>query len=229
MDTNKENKLDRIHDLVDAVTACGIEAPFGLAANLHRYAELVRQGNRHTQLVSRQDEAHLVERHLAESLAPATVYPLHAVENLMDLGSGGGLPGIPLALLFPELPVSLLEPRLKKSVFLKLVCRELRLDNVTVLADRVENLHDQYREAFALIIARAVAPLDQLWAWTAPLLHRDGTFLAMKGGDVEAECDALTTQQANLFVKELHYPETLVARNKNRKLLVIRTSVDMMN
>lgn len=116
------------------------------------------------------------QRHILNSAAVASLVPRQA--RLGDIGSGGGLPGIPVALARPDLQVTLIESKLRRSVFLERVVVELGIEQrVRVVRARVEEVDD----SFDCMTARAVAPLRQLVQWALPRLTRDGELLALKG------------------------------------------------
>lgn len=107
--------------------------------------------------------------------------------DVIDVGSGAGLPGIPLAIVRPDLQVTLLEPLLRRSVFLAETVAELGLgDRVTVVRGRAE---DRSVPAAAIVTARAVAALDKLIGWCWPLVAPGGQLLALKGERAQAEVD----------------------------------------
>lgn len=108
--------------------------------------------------------------------------------TVADIGSGAGLPGIPLALARPDLEVFLIEPLLKRSVFLTEVVEELQLDNVTVIRGRAED--DELRKQLGLVdiaTSRAVAPLGKLAGWSLGVVKKGGAMIAMKGASVTEE------------------------------------------
>lgn len=126
----------------------------------------------------------LWERHIlncaviSEAFAPGL--------KVADIGSGAGLPGIPLAIARPDLAITLIEPLLKRSVYLNEVVSELGLDNVTVVRGRAE---DQPKATFDAVTSRAVAPLGKLAGWSLPLLQGGGYMIAMKGESVAEELE----------------------------------------
>lgn len=108
--------------------------------------------------------------------------------RVADIGSGAGLPGIPLALVRPDLEIWLIEPLLKRSVFLGEVIQQLQLDNVTVIRGRAED--KAVRKELGLVdvaTSRAVAPLGKLAGWSLPLVKKGGAMIAMKGASVTEE------------------------------------------
>ena len=133
----------------------------------------------------------LWDRHILNSVALAGLVPTGA--SMVDVGSGAGLPGIPLAVLRPDLRVTLLEPLLRRSVFLAEVVGRLGLtDRVEVVRARAE----EHEGAYAVVVARAVAPLTRLVPWCAPLRRADGVILALKGQSAAHEVAAAHRQLA---------------------------------
>ncbi|HEY5846163.1 MAG TPA: 16S rRNA (guanine(527)-N(7))-methyltransferase RsmG [Microlunatus sp.] len=142
------------------------------------------------------------DRHILNSLALADLIPIGA--SVVDVGSGAGLPGIPLAIARPDLSVTLLEPLLRRTTFLEPVVRELGLGaRVRVVRARAEDHHQQYD----VVTARALAPLDRLIRWCRPLLKDGGTLLALKGrsaeDEIQAARDILATEHLSARVLEV--------------------------
>ena len=126
------------------------------------------------------------ERHLINCAVIGDVMDEGA--TVVDVGSGAGLPGIPLAIARPDLRITLIEPLLKRSVFLQEVVDKLALDNVTVIRGRAEEGPIKKAVAGAdIVTSRAVAPLGKLAKWSLPLVRRGGEMIAMKGESVHEE------------------------------------------
>lgn len=128
----------------------------------------------------------LWDRHLLNCAVVAEAFP--EASRILDIGSGAGLPGIPLALACPEQSFVLLEPLLKRSVFLDEVVQKLALDNVEVVRGRAEE--GPIRRSlgtFDVVTSRAVAPLGKLAQWSLPFVRNGGQMVAMKGASVEEE------------------------------------------
>lgn len=156
---------------------------------LRRYVELLQHTNRDFNLISIRDPDQVWERHILDSLAMIPVLLEMAPRTLIDVGSGGGLPGIPIAVALPRLRVTLVESISKKANFLSRCARDLSLPNVEVVAGRAENL-GRLRMGFDIVTARAVAPLKKLLPLCVPLLGPEGTIIAMKGEQADIELAA---------------------------------------
>ena len=171
-----------------------------------RYAELLATDGVTRGLIGPRETDRLWERHLMNCAVLAELLPEHG--QLVDIGSGAGLPGIVLAMLRPSIEVTLLEPLLRRSVFLEECVAELGLANAAVLRARAEDKAGQRRADIAT--ARAVAPLDRLAGWAAGLLRPGGQLLAIKGQSAEAELAAAGPVLARLGVRSA---EVLQARH----------------
>jgi 16S rRNA (guanine527-N7)-methyltransferase len=163
-----------------------------------RYADLLTSDGVTRGLIGPRESERLWDRHLLNCAAVAELLPQHGV--LVDIGSGAGLPGIVLAMLRPSLQVILLEPLLRRSVFLDECVAELGLSNTTVVRARAEEKAAAHIKA-DIATARAVAPLDRLAGWAARLLRPGGQLLAIKGQSAEEEIAAARPVLSRLGVR----------------------------
>ena len=131
------------------------------------------------------EKPRLWDRHIYNCAVIGEAIPEGA--RVIDIGSGAGLPGIPLVIARPDLQVTLLEPLLKRSNYLAEITEKLGLDNVTVIRDRAENLGKETQ--FDVVTSRAVAPLAKLARWSLPLCKPGGMMLAMKGASASEEIE----------------------------------------
>jgi 16S rRNA (guanine527-N7)-methyltransferase len=127
----------------------------------------------------------LWERHLLNCAGLSSLIPQHA--SVADVGSGAGLPGIVLAIVRPDLVVTLIEPLQRRARFLELAVERLALPHVHVLRARAESVEARRGAPYDVVTARAVAPLDRLVGWCLPLVAPGGLLLAMKGEQAQAE------------------------------------------
>ena len=164
----------------ESVAPTAASAVFGPALDIaRRYAELLAGAGVERGLLGPREVDRIWDRHLLNSAVIAEL--LGPGERVIDIGSGAGLPGIPLAIARPDLDVVLLEPLLRRSEFLNEVVRELGLA-VEVVRGRAEEpwVRDQFGKRDATV-SRAVAALDKLTKWSMPLLRPGGRMLAIKG------------------------------------------------
>ena len=187
MDTSLENRLQRGCD------ALGLQCDAGQRQQLLAYLQLLHKWNAAYNLTAVRDPAQMVTRHLLDSLAVAPHLP---AGNAIDVGTGAGLPGVPLAILFPQRQFALLDSNGKKTRFLFQVKTALSLDNMQVHHQRVESF--QPSGYYDVVLSRAYASLRDMVSSCRHLLAPGGRFLAMKGsldpGELEqvaASCEVL--------------------------------------
>lgn len=155
-----------------------------LSDPLLAYLYLLNQWNLAYNLTAVRDIESMVGKHVLDSLA---IVPWVKGERILDVGTGAGLPGIPLAIAMPEKHVVLLDSNGKKIRFLNEVKRQLNLKNVEAIQIRVENYHPT--QGFDTVISRAFSSLEQMIHWTKHLITQDGLWLAMKGRYPDTELD----------------------------------------
>ena len=184
-----------------------------LAEPLARYLALLLRWNAAYNLTAIRDPREMVTKHLLDSLAMAPF--LVSISTLADLGTGAGLPGIPLAIAVPELRVTLVESNGKKARFMREAVRTLGLGNAEVVESRIEALDRP--GAFMAITARALATLPQILSLGGHLLAPDGVLLAMKGARPDDEIAALP---AGWTLREVH-PLSVPGLGAERHLVVV--------
>ena len=163
---------------------------------LIEYIELLNKWNKAYNLTAVRKPEQMVVRHLLDSLS---ISPFIQGKKILDVGTGAGLPGIPLAILFPERDFTLLDSNSKKTRFVVQASSELELPNVDVVQSRVQEF--QSADGFDTVITRAYSAIGNMVEQTAHLLLNDGIFLAMKGVNPTTEIEELATKY---IVKENH-------------------------
>ena len=194
----------------------GLRLDDDVLRQLGRYLDLLLAANQRVNLTGIRDRDEAWRRHVIDSL---TLLPglaeLGDGAEVIDVGSGGGLPGVPVAIGSPQVRMTLLEATGKKARFLEQCVAELGLANVRVVQERAETAGQQreYRQRFAAAVCRAIGPLREVLEYTLPLVAVGGRVLAMKGPKVEAELrsagDALTVLGAGeLEVYDAYPPQS---------------------
>jgi len=175
------------HLLQQGLQESGLVLPQLAEQQLCAYLRLLEKWNRIYNLTAIRDVRQMVTQHVHDSLS---VLPyVQGVKTLADVGSGAGLPGIPLAIACPELAVTLIETNSKKTSFLQQVKIELKLDNLQVHTGRVEDYQPQHH--FERVISRAFADLTLFVRLAGGLLQHNGRLLAMKGQVPDEEIASL--------------------------------------
>ncbi len=185
-----DNLGDEISGVVAELEAAGLHTTAAHGEAFRTYLQQIREWSTRTNLVSARDLPRLGQRHLLESFNVLhRPLPL-AGARLVDVGSGAGFPGLPLAIWQPDLHLLLVESIRKKARFLAAVVKDLRLeDRVEVVWGRAEDVGATkiHRHSYDLATARGLGPLRNSVEWVAPFLRPGGHFLAFKGSQVEAE------------------------------------------
>jgi 16S rRNA (guanine527-N7)-methyltransferase len=191
----------------------GIDLSDSQHSQLLAYLALLIKWNKAYNLTAVRDPDEMVSRHLLDSLS---VVPFIAGDRWLDVGSGGGMPGIPLAILFPEMKVTVLDSNGKKTRFLTQVKLELKLDNLEVIHSRVEAFKPEL--PFTGIVSRAFSSLEDFSEWTRHLGDTDTRWLAMKGLHPADELVALPTD----FHLDSAHALTVPGCQGQRHLLILR-------
>jgi 16S rRNA (guanine527-N7)-methyltransferase len=157
---------------------------------LQALGKLYTGWNEKINVISRKDIEHLYLKHVLHSLSIAASFDFKDGTSIIDIGTGGGFPGIPLAIYFPNIHFHLVDSIGKKLKVVQEVAGAIHLKNITVAHTRAEEIKDR---KFDFAVSRAVAPLKELWKWSRPLLskknnnHFNNGLICLKGGDLHQE------------------------------------------
>lgn len=184
--------------------------------------ELYKDWNEKINVISRKDIDALYEKHVLHSLSIAAIADFPDGMQVLDLGTGGGFPGIPLAIFFPEVKFHLVDAIGKKIKVVQGVAESLNLQNVTTAHTRAEDIKDR---KFDIVVSRAVAPLKDLWRWSKPLIKKAPAheqqpgLICLKGGDLteeiaESSVKPRLTNVYQLFPEEFFREKYVVVVNK---------------
>ena len=178
--------------------------------------ELYKDWNSKINVISRKDIGSLYEKHVLHSLSIAAAFEFENGTEIIDIGTGGGFPGIPLAIFFPDVKFHLVDSIAKKLKVVDAVSNGLELKNVTTQHIRAEEIKNR---KFDLVVSRAVAPLKELWKWSKPLLksksqisnikYQNG-LICLKGGDLTGEIHDSGLRPRMMEIKDI-FPEEFFA------------------
>lgn len=190
------------------------------------FAELVTEKNESVNLISRRDIGNIIENHVF-LCSYITKYIPEKCTHFLDIGTGGGFPGIPLAIIRPELQGVLVDSTNKKIQAVEEFIDRLKLGNVIAENERVESPEfiEKFKESFDLIISRASVPLIILFRYALPLIKEKAYLVAIKGGDLDAEYQKAEMKYKSYIKKstifDLYYKPTNVRNQKGKKLVLL--------
>lgn len=198
------------------------------------FEHLFKIYNSHTNLISKNDEKKFFEKHIYDSLAMTLFFNKYKISeeaSMLDVGTGGGFPSLPLAIIYPHMKIYPLDSIAKKIGFIEFIQKELRLDNLCPLCKRVEELPLDFKESFDVVTSRAVAPMNTLLEYTVPFAKTESYIVAFKSKIAEQEI-----LQAQNALKILHCEvedrikyDLPIDESYNRELLVIKKTKKTAN
>ncbi len=170
--------------LTEALECLGIEYTDDIIVKFQRYMELVLEWNEKVNLTSITEPEEFIRKHYVDSIAICSFDQMKNANRIIDVGTGGGFPGVPLAILYPDKQFLLMDSLNKRIKIIDEISREIGLKNVTVCHGRAEDLAQKkiYREQFDLCVSRAVANLAVLSEYCLPFVKVGGAFAAYKSG-----------------------------------------------
>jgi 16S rRNA (guanine527-N7)-methyltransferase len=170
-----------------------------------RYYRDLIYWNEKINLISRKDIDNIVDRHLIHSLTILKYFDIPEKSRILDIGTGGGLPGLAIKIALPSVKMFLVDSIRKKAKTTEMFALHTGLRDITVFADRAEDIgdHQNFNRYFDFIIARAVGKTDKLISWSYNYLKPSGKFIFLKGGDLSLEIDDAQNRFSNLTIKEI--------------------------
>lgn len=169
---------------------------------------LYKEWNEKINVISRKDIDSLYEKHVLHSLSIAAAFEFAENSEIADLGTGGGFPGIPLAIFFPGARFHLVDSIAKKLKVVEAIAAAIGLNNITTQHSRMEEIKNR---KFDYVVSRAVAPLHELWRWSKPLIKNKSSvenrmptgLICLKGGDLAAEIHESGTRPRIMEITDL--------------------------
>ena len=158
---------------------------------LVEYMDMILEKNQYINLTSVRDRDEALQKHIADSLSCDFMEEYEAAENVIDIGTGAGFPGVPLAIVSPDKKFTLVDSLNKRLRIIDELTGELGIKNVTTVHGRAEDVgkSKEHREQYDICVSRAVASLDVLCEWCLPLVKKGGYFVAYKGENVSRETE----------------------------------------
>jgi len=181
--------MTNVNTLIDGAKTIDINLSEKQIEKFILYKKLLQEWNKKINITSITEDREVDIKHFIDSIVPIKTNLFNGKLKVIDIGTGGGFPGVPLKIINEDLDILLLDSTNKKIRFLDEVIEKLELKNIEAYHGRAEELgrNEQFREKYDIAISRAVASLDTLSEYALPLVSIGGHFIAMKGPDVEEE------------------------------------------
>lgn len=200
------------------VKKLGIDITDKQLKDLEIYKELLQEENKKYNLTSITKDEDIYLKHFYDSL---TIVKTIDISNqyFCDIGTGAGLPGMVLKIVFPNIKIDLIDATKKKCDFLTLVKDKLNLDNINIINTRIEEYSTRTREKYDIIVSRAVAPLKHLLEYSTPLIKIKGLFIGLKG-NLEEETINIDKYYKKLYLKEISITKFSLPNNAGNRTII---------
>ena len=200
------------------VKKLGIDITDKQLKDLEIYKELLQEENKKYNLTSITKDEDIYLKHFYDSL---TIVKTIDISNqyFCDIGTGAGLPGMVLKIVFPNIKIDLIDATKKKCDFLTLVKNKLNLDNINIINTRIEEYSTRTREKYDVIVSRAVAPLKHLLEYSTPLIKIKGLFIGLKG-NLEEETINIDKYYKKLYLKEISITKFSLPNNAGNRTII---------
>lgn len=221
----KHSKIEsRIEDISSIFEKRGIIFSKTQAVQFQKYEQEILNWNLRANLISKNDEKRIVERHFLESALLSKFELFHKAAAVLDIGSGGGFPGVPLKIVCSHLSFTLIEPKRWKVLFLKNLIEKLHLDGIEVVCERAEKIEKlkEYLGKFDIVVARAVAELQKLFFLAEPFINKKGELVAIKGSSVSKEIEGLKVSRSDLSVSVKPFPYKVTDQPSKQRVVFVR-------
>ena len=169
---------------------------------LERYHNEMIYWNEKVNLISRKDEQNFLEKHILHSLTVLKYFEFPSKTRMLDVGTGGGLPGIPLAIAKPDIQAILVDSIAKKIKVTDMFAKHTGLKTIRTIATRVEEMQGsgQFNNYFDVIVSRAVAKIPSVISWVNKMIKSNGVLILWKGGEIDEEIESVYKQFKNIKI-----------------------------
>lgn len=189
--------------LIKELEDLGVSGTEDKAKTLIEYREKILKANENINLTAITDRDEFIAKHIIDSLGCANLPEFEQAKAVIDVGTGGGFPGVPLAVAFPDKEFTLIDSLNKRLKVVETACRQLGINNVEVIHGRAEDLarEEDYRDYYDLCVSRAVAPMNVLCELCLPFVRKGGSFIAFKGPECVEEVKTAAKAMEKLDAK----------------------------
>lgn len=214
-------------DIIEFWTICsanGIVLSKEQLDKIERYVNELMYWNEKVNLISRKDYSKIFENHILHSLALIKYYEIPKKARVLDVGTGGGLPGLPLKIARPDIFITLVDSIKKKTKIVEMFAKHTGEKNINVVNSRVEELYNikDFKNNFDLVVTRAVASISNVLAWSKKIRKQTSGLVFYKGGDISAEISQAKMENKNLDVTVVNIDLVgIESFKKNDKKLII--------
>jgi 16S rRNA (guanine527-N7)-methyltransferase len=191
----------QINSFIDSLKELNIELDEEKLNKLEIYYNFLNEYNKHTNLTTITEKEDVYLKHFYDSLTISKVVDLNNINNLLDIGTGAGFPGIVLKIVYPNIKLTVLDSNNKKTTFIKLLLEKLNINDVTIINDRAENYAINHLNEFDIVTSRAVAFMDIIISLSFPFIKKEGKVILMKG-NLDNEISILNNHQKELDINK---------------------------
>jgi 16S rRNA (guanine527-N7)-methyltransferase len=186
------------------------------------YNKLIFEWNKSINVISRKNDS--IENIVLNSIFFLKDFKFPASCKMIDIGTGGGFPGIPIKILCPQIKLTLCDSIKKKIKVVKDICEKMALKDTDVLWNRAEVLSEEpeYRSKYDFVISKSVAPVKDLYEWSRYLVKKDGEILCIKGGDITREITSLKKEHKEAIIEVRNYTFDSDYKVEDKKLVIIK-------
>lgn len=187
-----------------------------------KYQEILLEWNKKINLVSRKSDS--IEDHIINSVFFVNKFKTENIKSIADIGTGGGFPGIPLKIIYPEIKLLLVDSIQKKVNVLKDIIEKLNFKNTEAVCGRAEVISEmpEYKHKFDCVISKAVGGTDKLYKWGNNFMNGKGVMICIKGGNIEDELAELNKLRYNINIEVINFGTEKLYGIEDKKIVIIK-------